>query len=303
MRYQLRSHRPDLLADRAFRLPARITRLCACDGRLGLGHCDLNHSVMCAATTALAGELKQGTTSWTSQTRDLRATELLFTEAGSMTLHRNGPGVGLVAVSLILVAACSVGPGAAKGSAAPGSVTPSQTVDCLVVSGIGGESAGLDRLRVDATNIVLGTLRGFGRATWTSADGHRPSRQEVQQEGITLVTPADVAPLVALRGPQAAVDRAVIRGGTSGCDTVSFEGDPQLAPGGRYLFLMVPMIDGDGKPTDDLLVLAAWAVDQSDIVSTSEGRMKLSAVMDALEHGLPTIPPQRPGEPTDGPLG
>jgi hypothetical protein len=31
--------------------------------------------------------------------------------------------------------------------------------------------------------------------------------------------------------------------------------------------------------------------------------MKLSAVIDALEHGLPTIPPQSPGEPTDGPLG
>lgn len=45
---------------------------------LGLGHCDLDYSVMCHVRSTLNSELAEGTTYWTPQTRDLRAINALY---------------------------------------------------------------------------------------------------------------------------------------------------------------------------------------------------------------------------------
>ena len=151
---------------------------------------------------------------------------------------------------------------------------------------------------MDATDIVVGIFAGHGTAEWNTPDGHRPSAQEVQEKTARLIRPISIELKGQIRGARTSAEDAIVRGGELGCDKVTYTDDTPLTVGQRYLFFMLPLLDSEAQRSDKLLVLAAWPVGKSDVVTTRhEGDMSLADVKKGIDEGPKPAETPNPHEP------
>ncbi len=215
----------------------------------------------------------------------------------TMIHYQRAPNIGVLA-TLLLISACSIAPGAS--SAAPGaSDTPAASEACHQLDIPAGQGGGtIGSLRKDATDIVVGIFAGYGPAEWNTPDGHRPSAQDVQEKTARLIRPISIELKGQIRGARTAAEHAIVRGGELGCDKVTYIDDTPLTVGQRYLFFMLPLLDSEAQRSDKLLVLAAWPVGKSDVVTTAhEGDMSLDDVKKAIDEGPKPPETPNPNEP------
>lgn len=210
--------------------------------------------------------------------------------------------VGLAAA--VLVAAC-VGPGVgasapvAPGSAAPASPAPSASAECIVVTGDkgGGSSTTLDFSAMPL--ITVGTFDGYGKAAWNTPDGHRPTLDEVQRGPYTIWQPLKTRTESAIKGDAKNVTKAVVRGGTIGCDSFDY-GIPALTDGSRYVFFFYPIQESDAKVHGDYSLVSAWPVDSNNVVTRPvEDPISLADLTSALTNpAAPSVTPYPTEEPS-----
>lgn len=220
-----------------------------------------------------------------------------------MTLTRSLArlAIGLLVSSMVL-GACSTASTESGGPGAPSKVpeaSPDPTGDCLTLAVQAGEgSRAINDLRRDATDVVVGTFAGYGNAQWTTADGHRPSAAEFQNESARLVRPLRIELPGEIRGAREAASHAVQRGGTSGCDRVTYSNEPVLAEGQKYVFFLVPLLDSKGNRREEFLVLDEFPVGADGRVDTPiDGALTMEEFRSGIERGRPMSPAPSPGEP------
>ena len=170
-----------------------------------------------------------------------------------------------LALASVIVAACA----APTPSPLP---TPIATPDCFEFIDPATPSTINGRDLLDyAETVIVGTFEGYDDAAWNTPDGERPTRDGFGN-GARLVTPLRIEVQRALRGDPATASKAVEAGGVSGCDVVDY-GPTHVRVGGQYVFMLWPLVDSTGAPSDHLLLLDAWPVDQDGRVSSSDGRL------------------------------
>lgn len=117
--------------------------------------------------------------------------------------------------------------------------------------------------------VAVGTFAGFGPARWNTLDGHRPSHAELLAgKPASLDRPLMIADATMLRGRPDALTGALVRGGTSGCDTMRYSFTPELQSGTRYVYFLAPTSDIDGVVRDSVGLIDAWPVDTAGVVNT-----------------------------------
>lgn len=223
-----------------------------------------------------------------------------------MNRHRLAAAIGVV----VLFAACTAVPGA-KPSATlpPASATPAPSpapVGCLVLTAEEGHGPKtIAELRQATTDTVIGVFGGFGEPRWNTPDGKRPTPEEFREKPARLRRSVAIELQGEVRGAREHAARAVARGGTLGCDMMTYEGDPELVEGQRYMFFLLELTDSEGKPSGDYLVVEAWPIGNGDVVKTAaDGELPLPAAIAAVKNGPKVTPPPSPGEPpetTSGP--
>ena len=79
--------------------------------------------------------------------------------------------------------------------------------------------------------------------------------------------------------------RFLIEGGRAGCRSVSVDTAPTVAIGSRYVLFLYPSQESGGTPHPETLELRhdAWPVDSRDVVSTVNGPMPLTDLIEAIE--------------------
>jgi hypothetical protein len=192
---------------------------------------------------------------------------------------------------LLLVAALS---GCARAAPASGvaqaTVSPSPD-DCIeiVVSSSAGPP---EDVRTVATEVVHGMFDGYGPSRWNTPDGHRPSKLEAQQKPARLIRSLLFTPFEQVVGTGSSLDRAMVPGGVSGCDRVSFDVVAPLTPGDRYVFFFAPVRDSEGSMAGDLMLIDAWPVLEDGSVSTGFlGDLKFAEATDWIVNGHdPNVP-------------
>ena len=175
-----------------------------------------------------------------------------------------------------------------------------QPADCLVLAVDAEGPQDFNVLRVDSTDIVEATFSGYQKAKWNTPDGHRPSKDEFQNDTARLVRPLAMKLVGSqIKGSSDAANRAVQRGGTSGCDEVSYSNEPTLVEGQDYVFFLVPLTNSKQDKSEDYLVLSAFRVGADGLVDMpSDGQVSVPELTKAVENGLPSTPPPYPGEPS-----
>ena len=211
--------------------------------------------------------------------------------------------------AVVLLAACTAVPGAKPTSTLPpASATTAPTPapsECLVLTvgeGQGPETIG--ELRKATTDTVVGVFGGYGEPRWNTPDGERPSPEDFRAKPARLRRSIAIELPGAVRGARANAAHAVARGGILGCDTMTYEGDPELVEGHRYMFFMVQLNDSEGQPSGDYLVTDAWPIGNDGVVKTArDGEVPLPAAIDAVKNGPKVKAPPSPGEPPETTTG
>jgi hypothetical protein len=215
-----------------------------------------------------------------------------------MTYDRLGRGTGFLAVALLAASACSIAPGASS-AAQLATTTPAAREEChqiTILNSQAPQTAG--SLGEDATDIVVGVFEGYGQTVWNTPDGHRPSKEEVRETSARLIRPVLIDLKGHIRGVGTAAEHAIVGGGQLGCDIVTYSGDPELRVGQRYVFFLFPILNSELQPSENLLVIAAWPVSESDVVTTPhEGDMSLDEVKRSIEEGPKPPETPNPNEP------
>jgi hypothetical protein len=106
--------------------------------------------------------------------------------------------------------------------------------------------------------VVVGTFQGYGAARWNTPSGMRPSAADFQATPARLVRPLTIGVQSSVRALKTGAIHAVVRGGSLGCDQISYSDTPSLTQGSRYVFFLVPIADSTMKISSDILVLEAW---------------------------------------------
>jgi hypothetical protein len=205
---------------------------------------------------------------------------------------------------MLLTSACTAVPGAQPSETPPtGSVSldPARCFDLLVQSS--ELLPTISNLRKNTTDTFVGVFGGYGEPRWNTPDGHRPTAEEFQEKPARLIRPISIEFQAAVRGPQEDASNAVARGGTLGCDTITYLGDPTLVEGQRYMFFMGPINDSEGKPSGDLLVTNAWPIEKDVVNTEQDGDLPLEAAIDAVKNGPKVTAPPSPGEPPETTTG
>jgi hypothetical protein len=140
--------------------------------------------------------------------------------------------------------------------------------DCIEIV-VSSSAAPPEDLRTTATEVVHGTFDGFGPSRWNTPDGHRPSKLEAQQDPARLIRSLLFTPIGQIVGTGASLDRAMVPGGVSGCDRVSFDPVAPLTPGDGYVFFFMPVTGSEGSMAGDLMLIGAWPVLDDGSVSTT----------------------------------
>jgi hypothetical protein len=136
---------------------------------------------------------------------------------------------------LLLVAALSGCARATPTSGVDETTGPPSRDDCIEIV-VSSSAAPPEDVRTVATEVVHGTFDGYGPSRWNTPDGHRPSKLEAQQEPARLIRSLQFTPIEQIVGDGSSLDRAMVPGGVSGCDRVSFGVDMPLTPGDGYVF-------------------------------------------------------------------
>jgi hypothetical protein len=139
--------------------------------------------------------------------------------------------------------------------------------DCIEIV-VSSSAAPPEDLRTNATEVVHGTFDGYGSSRWNTPDGHRPSKLEAQEKPARLIRSSLFTPIEQIVGAGASLDRAMVPGGVSGCDRVSFDPVAPLTPGQQYVFFLMPVLDSEGSMAGDLMLIGAWPVREDGSVST-----------------------------------
>ena len=218
-----------------------------------------------------------------------------------MKRHR----VGFVLGVALLISACTAVPGAKPTQGAPSpSVQPTPS-ECFQLS-VEGEPkpVTIGELRKTTTDTVVGVFRGYGEPRWNTPDSERPSAEDFQSKPARLVRSVAIEVQGAVRGSKANAGHAITRGGTLGCDTMSYPQDPVLIDGQRYMFFLLPMNDSEGQPSGEFLVTDAWPIGKDHVVKTAQdGDLPLPTAIDAVKNGPKVTAPPSPGEPPETTAG
>ena len=178
----------------------------------------------------------------------------------------------ILGVALIVLAAACATPDPTPSPSPSATPSPAATVECLEFIETAIPSTAPPRDWLDsAETVVVGTLERHEDAVWDTPDGSRPTREGFHN-GAGLVTPLVINVERALRGDASAAAKAVESGGVSGCDVVDY-GWPDLVAGERYVFLLRPLLDSTGAPSEHQLLLVGWPVDADDRVASGDGRL------------------------------
>ena len=229
-------------------------------------------------------------------------------------------GRAAVSVALVLLAAALVGctrsaaatPSASTPSAAPPSaeVTASPTASTLAaaqaspdcVTSHAGPATGvpitLNDFHNAGTDAIVGKVASIGKAHWDTPDQSTPA--DVRTTSAIPLRPLAVSGAEAVVGsPNLA--RLFLRGGTVGCDTMTFEDveSIKLDPGQRYVFLVYQLDYGSG-PSGDWSLGAAWPVTDNGRVATPvDGELTIGQIRQGLREGwtepTPLPEPSAPG--------
>jgi hypothetical protein len=187
-------------------------------------------------------------------------------------------------------------------SATTGTPVPTNCLEKHVQSSRGPQT--IDFLRENTTATVVGIFRGYGELRWNTPDGHRPSPEEFREKPATVVRSISIEVQEVVRGARESADHAIARGGTVGCDVMTYTDEPALVEGGRYMLFLLAVNDSDGQLSGEALVTNAWPIGNGDIVDTeADGEMPLAVAIDAVKNGTRVTAPPSPGEPPETSAG
>ena len=188
-------------------------------------------------------------------------------------------------LSTLLVATLSGCAGAATTSVVDEPTASTSPDDCIEIV-VSSSAAPPQDVRTNATEVVHGTFEGYGPSRWNTPDGHRPSKLEAQQKPARLIRSLLFTPIEHIVGDGASLDRAMVPGGVSGCDRVSFDPVAPLTPGDGYVFFFMPVTDSEGSMAGDLMMIGAWPVRDDGSVSTGFlGDVPLAEARDWIVNG------------------
>ena len=160
--------------------------------------------------------------------------------------------------------------------------SPDDCIEIVVTS----SAAPPEDVRTTATEVVHGTFDGYGPSRWNTPDGHRPSKLEAQQKPARLIRSLLFTPIEQIVGKGASLERAMVPGGVSGCDRVSFDPVATLAPGDGYVFFLAPVRNSEGSMAGDLMLIGAWPVREDGSVSTRFlGDLSMAEARDWIVNG------------------
>jgi hypothetical protein len=205
---------------------------------------------------------------------------------------------------VLLTSACTAVPGAEPSETPPtesASLDPARCFDLTVQPS--GQTPTISNLRKTTTDTFVGIFGGYGEPRWNTPDGHRPTAAEFEEKPARLIRPISIEFQGAVRGPREDASRAVARGGTLGCDTITYVGDPTLVEGQRYMFFMGPITNSEGQSAGDLLVTNAWPIGKDIVKTEQDGDLALEAAIDAVKNGPKVTAPPSPGEPPETTTG
>jgi hypothetical protein len=132
--------------------------------------------------------------------------------------------------------------------------------------------------------VVLATFDGYGGERWNTPHGERPTSEEFLEHGYaTIVRNVGLGDVSAVRGSERDLTGAYVRGGTIGCDSVTYSQLPELIRGEQYLVFIEPLPIGDA--TSEVLpqVIEAWRVTGDGRVETDFGTSLLAHVLDEIQ--------------------
>lgn len=212
--------------------------------------------------------------------------------------RRAAASAGLIILTLVSVA-CTRAVGATSSaeasSAAPASAAPlaqatqGECIDVRAESAY-GEPTSLSDFHASGVAAIVGKYGSIGDAYWNTPDRSRPA-------DVRRTTAVPLRPLT-VSGPEVLVgkpnpDRLVLRGGTVGCDTMTFESveSIKLVEGQEYVFIVFELDYGNG-PSGDWSLAAAWPVGDKGLVATgADGDLTIDEITKGLSEGWPEATP------------
>jgi hypothetical protein len=150
-----------------------------------------------------------------------------------------------------------------------------------------------------SSDVLVGNFEGFGDPYWDTADGNRPSSEEVGSGHARILTPVVLSIDRELKGRSESASTATISGGQIGCDVFLVSGNPVLDADARYVLFLTEVLTERDATVPRLI--AAWPVDANDIVDTPlDGELTLDELDNALDNPPSSPETEAPAEPPDG---
>lgn len=121
--------------------------------------------------------------------------------------------------------------------------------------------------------IVIATFDGYGEPRWSTVSGERPTTEEYLESDYVVAIVRDVHLDVEafLRGSEADLSGAYVRGGQLGCDRFTFSDVPELETGDRAVYFVGPLpVAGPGSEPLPLL-LRVWWIRDGDVLEPNDG--------------------------------
>lgn len=176
--------------------------------------------------------------------------------------------------------------------------TPAAPSGCLNarVGTANGQPTSLNDYHKAGVAAIVGTFGGVGKARWSTPGQSRPA--DVGRTSAIPLRPMAVSePEIVVGNPDP--NRLVLRGGTVGCDTMTFESveSIKLVQGQTYAFLVFDIDYGSG-PSGDWALDAAWPIGADGRVATGvDGNLTIADIQQGLRNGWPeaTPLPEPPG--------
>jgi hypothetical protein len=110
--------------------------------------------------------------------------------------------------------------------------------------------------------IAPGTIDQVDPAEWNTPGNVRPDLDAVQhgRSSAIIWRPVRLTLDAPWKGTTDGATKAVVRGGTVGCDSYLFDDDPLLVPGDRYVLFLYAVTDSTGRPPGVMSVIDAWPI-------------------------------------------
>jgi hypothetical protein len=164
--------------------------------------------------------------------------------------------------------------------------------DCLNARARSGydEPTSLNDFHAARAAAIVGKVASIGNAHWNTPDQSRPA--DVRRTSAVPLRPLTVSgPEIVVGNPNP--PRLVLRGGTVGCDTMTFESveSIKLVEGQKYVFVVFELDYGSG-PSGDWSLAAAWPMGDNGRVATSvDGDLTIGEIRQGLRDGWPEATP------------